>query len=128
MELSQNAAPSAGVSKVRNESLVAAAELDGDGAVDGAPVDAAAVGAALGDGVAEGDDVEQPPIAKTAVIATANIRRRRDPRCSTASSSDDGASRLDGDAPAAVAPRSTLTPAHPEYLIQTVDVFGTVAA
>src|SRR6266576_6046722 len=36
MELSQNAAVSAGVSKVRNESFTAVVELVGDGAVDGA--------------------------------------------------------------------------------------------
>src|SRR6476659_9486281 len=86
MELSQNAASSAGVSKVRNESFAAVVEGGADASVDGAALDPA-----LGGAEAElGADVEQPAMAKTAVAATASIRRRRGPVSSTASSSDDG--------------------------------------
>jgi hypothetical protein len=61
-----------------------------EGAIDGA-VDGGALDPPLGGAEAElVDDVEQPAMAKTAVTATANIRRRMDPGCSTASSSDDG--------------------------------------
>ncbi len=124
MELSQNAASSAGVSKVRNESFALVVEGGAEGAVDGAPLEPVLGGAAT----VLGDDVEQPVRARTAAAATANIPRRRDPGCSTSSSSDDGdrgrrtVTRL---LPSLSG--STLTSARPGYLIQTVDVFGKVA-